>query len=190
MRWRAGDETQRATLRRACQSPQRTPPGTAHSSTSNPIHQYCHMYSTCVRTGAYEAWSIFGTSSRFREDTMYRYSAAIRAASSHIKRQIAWTGRLFSQVNDRVGVCHKSKGPWAMSRAPPRVPSHPQETDCISTMVRTGTSGERILKKISRIRHCTEASPGGLLLSMLVNAARILHLPVSGGSLYQEVFDC
>jgi hypothetical protein len=57
-------------------------------------------------------------------------------------------------------------------------------------MVRTGTSGERILKKISRIRHCTEASPGGLLLSMLVNAARILHLPVSGGSLYQEVFDC
>ena len=29
MRWRAGDETQRATLRRACQ---RTPPGTAHSS--------------------------------------------------------------------------------------------------------------------------------------------------------------
>ena len=57
-------------------------------------------------------------------------------------------------------------------------------------MVRTGTSGEIILKKISRIRHCTEASPGGLLLSMLVNAARILHLPVSGGSLYQEVFDC
>ena len=193
MRWRAGDETQRATLRRACQ---RTPPGTAHSSKQSNSSILSHVLvleRELMKLGPSleqvrdshererEAWSIFGTSSRFRLDS---------ATASSIKRQIAWTGRLFSQVNDRVGVCHKSKGPWAMSRAPPRVPSHPQETDCISTMVRTGTSGERILKKISRIRHCTEASPGGLLLSMLVNAARILHLPVSGGSLYQEVFDC
>ena len=167
MRWRAGDETQRATLRRACQ---RTPPGTAHSSKQSNSSILSHVL--------------------VLERELMKLGPSLEQVRDHIKRQIAWTGRLFSQVNDRVGVYHKSKGPWAMSRAPPRVPSHPQETDCISTMVRTGTSGERILKKISRIRHCTEASPGGLLLSMLVNAARILHLPVSGGSLYQEVFDC